>query len=147
MRVVLQRVSQAEVAVDGRVTGRIGPGAVILLGVAKGDAEADVVGLVTKIAGLRIFADADEKINLGPAESGAEFLVVSQFTLYGNCRKGRRPSFDGAAVPEEGRRLYEAFVVQLRAQGFKVETGEFGAMMKVSLINDGPVTLILESGR
>ena len=145
MRAVVQRVKQASVTVEDKVVGRIGPGMLVFLGVAKEDTNTDLEYLARKIAQLRIFEDPEGKMNLDPAEARAEILVVSQFTLLGNCDKGRRPSFDSAAGPEKAEDFYDRFVQQLRAEGFKVETGIFRAMMEVSLVNDGPVTLILES--
>ncbi|MBA3975938.1 MAG: D-tyrosyl-tRNA(Tyr) deacylase [Candidatus Solibacter sp.] len=145
MRAVVQRVSEARVEVDGKVTGSIGPGLMILLGVGTGDGEASADWLVEKIRGLRIFPDSDGKMNLSVEQSGGALLVVSQFTLYGDTRRGRRPSFDGAAPPDEANRLYEYFVQRARALGLKVETGVFQAMMSVHLVNEGPVTLICES--
>jgi D-tyrosyl-tRNA(Tyr) deacylase len=147
MRAVLQRVSEARVEVDGRVAGEIGRGLLVLLGVAHGDTRADGEYLVRKILGLRVFSDDAGKMNRSVADMGGALLVVSQFTLYGDCRKGMRPSFDQAARPELARELYEAFVTLLRAQGTKVETGIFQADMKVSLVNDGPVTIIIDSGK
>ncbi|MFP4472914.1 MAG: D-aminoacyl-tRNA deacylase [Candidatus Omnitrophota bacterium] len=147
MRAVVQRVTEAQVTVGKRVSGKIGRGAVILLGVARDDSPDDAVYLVRKISQLRMFADENGKMNVAAKDVGAGFLVISQFTLYGNCRKGRRPSFDQAAPPEEGERLYALFAEQLRQEGFQVETGEFGAMMDVDLVNNGPVTFILESER
>ena len=144
MRVVLQRVSRAEVRVDGRVTGRIGRGFLLLVGFTHTDGEAALVWMADKIVGLRLFADAEEKMNLALADVGGELLVVSQFTLYGDAVKGRRPSFIDAARPETAIPLYERFVELLRARVERVETGEFGAMMDVDLVNDGPVTLLLE---
>jgi D-tyrosyl-tRNA(Tyr) deacylase len=146
MRVVLQRVTQARVAVAGDITGEIGAGLLALLGVAKNDSEADADFLVEKIVNLRIFADEDQKMNRSLLDSGGALLVVSQFTLYGDCRKGRRPSFDLAAPAEQARSLYEYFVTKAQETGIRVETGVFQASMAVSLINDGPVTLLLESG-
>ncbi|HSV43978.1 MAG TPA: D-aminoacyl-tRNA deacylase [Candidatus Bathyarchaeia archaeon] len=145
MKIVIQRVSQASVSVEGKTVGQINAGALVFLGVAKNDTSDDAKYLVRKAAELRMFADENGKMNVGAKEAGAEFLVISQFTLYGDCKKGRRPSFDDAALPEKGKALYEEFVVLLRAEGFKVETGIFGAMMKVSLVNDGPVTFIVKS--
>ncbi len=145
MRLVIQRVTQASVTVSGEIVGQIGRGMMILLGVAKEDTVADVVFLVQKVADLRIFDDAAGKMNLSIRESGGEFLVVSQFTLLGDCAKGRRPSFDAAADPQKGEALYNEFVNQLRASGHSVATGRFRAMMDVALVNDGPVTLVLES--
>jgi D-tyrosyl-tRNA(Tyr) deacylase len=145
MRVVLQRVSKARVVVGDEVVGEIGPGLLVLLGVAPDDTDADVQKLADKVVDLRIFADEADKMNRSVAEVGGGVLVVSQFTLYGDCRKGRRPSFVGAAGPEIAVPLYEAFVNAVRALGVPVATGRFGAMMQVELVNDGPVTLILDS--
>ena len=145
MRLVIQRVKESEVKVDDARVGAIGRGLLIFLGVAKTDTAEDADYLVKKVAELRIFEDKDGKMNLSAQEAGAQFLVVSQFTLLGDCRKGRRPSFDAAADPQKGEELYEYFVQKLRQSGSKVETGRFRAMMDVSLINDGPVTFILES--
>ncbi len=145
MRACLQRVSRASVTVDGTIIGQIGAGLVVLLGVATDDTESDADYLAEKIAGLRVFEDADGKMNLSLTEQGGAMLVVSQFTLYGDCRKGRRPSFTEAAPPELAEALYERFVTQVRALGIQVETGRFRAMMQVELVNDGPVTLLLES--
>ena len=144
MRVVLQRVSRAEVRVGERVTGRIARGFLLLVGVTHADGEEQAAWMAEKIAGLRLFADAEGKMNLALADVGGALLVVSQFTLYGDAQKGRRPSFIDAARPETAEPLYEKFVALLRAQGLPVETGEFGAMMDVELVNDGPVTLWLE---
>ncbi|MBP7549302.1 MAG: D-tyrosyl-tRNA(Tyr) deacylase [Gemmatimonadaceae bacterium] len=144
MRVLLQRVSRAEVRVDQRVTGRIGAGFCLLVGYTHTDTLAQNSWMADKVAGLRLFTDADGKINLGLAEVGGAVLVVSQFTLYGDAEKGRRPSFVDAARPEVAIPLYEGFVRLLRERGLTVETGEFGAMMEVDLVNDGPVTLWLE---
>lgn len=145
MKAVIQRVLESSVVVDGKTVGEIGQGILVLLGVEKGDAERDAEWLAEKIVGLRIFEDEAGKMNLGLKEIGGEILAVSQFTLAGNCAKGRRPSFDTAAPPDEGKRLYEYFVEQLRKLDIPVETGIFQADMKVSLVNDGPVTFILES--
>lgn len=145
MKAVVQRVSQARVEVDGVVTGQIELGLMVLLGVAQDDGPAAADWLVDKIAGLRIFADVDGKMNLSVEQAGGALLVVSQFTLYGDTRRGRRPSFDAAAPPELARRLYEYFVERARARGLRVETGVFQAMMSVHLVNEGPVTLICES--
>ena len=145
MRAVIQRVTYARVEVDGAVVGEIGPGLLVLLGVAKGDTTADADYLASKIAQLRIISDDAGKMNRSVLEAGGAMLAVSQFTLYGDCRKGRRPSFDGAAAPEDARRLYEYFTEASRAAGLRVETGTFQADMKVSLLNDGPVTMIVES--
>ncbi len=145
MRAVVQRVSQARVLIDQEVVGQIGRGLLVLLGVTHADTPEDARRLADKVIGLRIFGDAEGKMNLGLAEVAGEVLAVSQFTLYGDCRKGRRPSFIEAAPPEIAIPLYEAFVTAVRAQGIKAETGRFGAMMQVELVNDGPVTLIVES--
>lgn len=146
MRVVLQRVSRAEVRIDGEVVGRIGRGLLILLGIARSDTLEDARWLAEKIVGLRIFNDHQGKMNQDLTEVQGSVLVVSQFTLYGDCRKGRRPSFVAAAPPETAIPLYEAFIQCVRALGVPVETGRFGAMMEVELVNDGPVTLILDRG-
>ena len=145
MKVIVQRVKESKVDAAGKTVGKIGSGMLVFLGVAGDDFVADADYLVNKIVNLRIFSDENGKMNLSALDVEAEFLVVSQFTLYGSCEKGRRPSFDKAAPPEKGEELYEYFVKQLRSTGVKVETGEFGAMMDVSLVNDGPVTFILES--
>jgi len=145
MRAVVQRVESARVEVDSKVTGEIGGGLLVLLGVAKTDSEKDADFLVEKILNLRIFADDAGKMNRSLIESGGGLLVVSQFTLYGDCRKGRRPSFDAAAPAEQARALYEYFVNVARGKGIRVETGVFQAHMAVSLVNDGPVTLLVES--
>lgn len=145
MRAVVQRVSRCRVTVDGHVTGEIGTGLLVLLGVSKTDAEPAADYLMEKIIGLRIFEDAEGKMNLSVQEAGGALLVVSQFTLYGDVRRGRRPSFDAAARPEEARRLYEYFVGRVRAAGLRCETGEFQAMMEVELVNSGPVTILLDS--
>lgn len=146
MRAVLQRVSAAQVAVNGGAPRAIGPGLVILLGVRDTDTAADVPKLAEKCAGLRIFADEDGKLNRSAAELGYEALVVSNFTLYGDSKKGRRPGFTHAAGGEQAKSLYELFLQQLGKQGLKgIQHGEFGADMQVTLINDGPVTLILDT--
>ncbi|HBY59601.1 MAG TPA: D-tyrosyl-tRNA(Tyr) deacylase [Solibacterales bacterium] len=145
MRAVVQRVLEAQVEVEGRVTGRIGPGLLVLLGVSKTDNESDAEFLVTKISGLRIFTDDNGKMNRGLTEAGGGLLVVSQFTLYGDTRRGRRPSFDEAAPPERARALYEHFIECARRQGLDPQSGVFQAHMKVSSVNEGPVTLICES--
>lgn len=144
MKALVQRVKNASVTVDGEVVGTIGPGLLILLGVRDTDTETEVKWLADKCANLRIFEDDDGKFNLSAFDTGAEILVVSQFTLYGDCRKGRRPSFVSAARPEVSEPLYESFVAALRELGFTVATGIFGAMMDVSLCNDGPVTIMVE---
>jgi len=145
MKAVVQRVSKARVDVEGRTVGTIGQGILVLLGVEKGDGERDADWLADKIVNLRIFEDDAGKMNLALREVGGALLAVSQFTLAGNCAKGRRPSFDGAAPPAEANRLYEYFVARVRTLGVPVETGVFQAMMAVSLVNDGPVTFVLES--
>ena len=145
MVAVLQRTRSAKVTVGDRVTGEIQNGLVILLGVAMGDAEADADFLADRIAGFRIFNDEDGKMNRSIRDVNGAALVISQFTLAGDWRKGRRPSFTSAAPPEEGERLYEYFCAQLCALEVPVQTGEFGAMMDVSLINDGPVTFVMDS--
>ncbi|HEX2190935.1 MAG TPA: D-aminoacyl-tRNA deacylase [Longimicrobiaceae bacterium] len=144
MRVVLQRVSRARVTVGGRVTGEVGRGLLLLAGFTAGDGEETLRWMADKVLGLRVFADAEGKMNLSVEEAGGSLLVVSQFTLYGDARKGRRPSFVDAAAPAVAVPLYERWVEMLRATGRTVETGEFGAMMEVELVNDGPVTLLLE---
>ena len=145
MRVVIQRVKEAQVKVAGKTVGQIARGVLIFLGVARDDSQSSADYLIKKITELRIFEDVQGKMNVSAQEAGAQFLVVSQFTLYGNCDKGRRPSFDQAADPLLGEGLYNYFVIQLKAAGAKVETGVFRAMMDVSLINDGPVTFIIDS--
>jgi D-tyrosyl-tRNA(Tyr) deacylase len=145
MRAVLQRVTRASVSVDGQVIGQISRGLVVLLGVEQDDTEADAHQLADKTIQLRIFDDADGKMNLGLAEVGGALLVVSQFTLLGDCRKGRRPSFIQAAPPELAERLYETFVAAVGVQGIPVTTGKFRATMRVELVNDGPVTILLDS--
>ena len=146
MKAVFQRVASAEVRSEGRVTGRIGPGAVVLLGVGRTDTEAEAVQLADKVGKLRVFDDAEGKMNLPiAAVPGAKFIVVSQFTLHGNTEKGNRPSYIAAAPPEQAEPLYEKFVACLREQGFTVETGVFRTAMQVELVNDGPVTLLLDT--
>jgi D-tyrosyl-tRNA(Tyr) deacylase len=147
MRAVVQRVSRASVAVEGRVVGEIGPGLLVLLGVAASDANADADYLAEKVAGLRIFEDGNGKMNLSVADVGGAVLAVSQFTLYGDVRRGKRPSFDDAARPERARELYEYFVTQIRQHGLRCETGQFQAIMSVSLVNEGPVTVLLDSSK
>jgi len=145
MRATLQRVTKGRVTIEGRVTGEIGYGLVILLGVGAGDTEAEVDLMANKVANLRIFADGEGKFNLSAVDARAEMLVVSQFTLYADCRKGRRPSFTDAARPEIASPLCDRFVEKLRAMGFKVETGEFQADMLVEIHNAGPVTIWLDT--
>ena len=145
MRAVLQRVRRARVLIEGDAVGAIEGGLLVLLGVAPTDSVDQVRWMADKVVGLRIFADEDGKMNRDVRETGNSILVVSQFTLFGDCKKGRRPSFIGAATPDIAIPLYEAFVVALRAQGVRVETGRFGADMQVELVNDGPVTLILDT--
>lgn len=145
MRALIQRVSAARVEVEGRVAGAIGAGLLVLLGVRRGDAEADAEALVDKVLGLRIFEDTAGKMNLSLLDTGGALLVVSQFTLYGDTRKGRRPSFDLAAPPEEANRLYEHFVAKARERGVETRTGVFRAMMSVTLTNEGPVTFLVET--
>lgn len=147
MRAVVQRVSRARVEVDGRTTGEIGEGMLVLVGVAKTDAEADAAQLAEKIAGLRLFNDDNGKMNRSVEEVGGAVLVVSQFTLHGDCRKGRRPSFDRAAPAAQAQALYEKFLHVLRHRGLKVETGVFQATMEVELVNAGPVTLLVDTDR
>ncbi len=144
MRVLLQRVSEASVTVDGSVVSSIGPGFLLLVGVREGDREEEARWLANKVAGLRVFEDAEDKLNLSIREVGGEVLVVSQFTLYGDARKGRRPSFSHAARPDSAEPLCRRFAEMLREKGLKVGEGVFGAMMQVGLVNDGPVTLWLE---
>ncbi len=144
MRVILQRVNEASVTVDGKVIGAIGNGLLILAGFGKDDTEENIETMTNKILKLRVFSDENDKINLSVTDIGGELLAVSQFTLYWNCRKGTRPSFDGAMEPKRAEELYNIFVENLRQSGLKTETGSFGADMKVSLINDGPVTVELE---
>ena len=145
MRAVVQRVSRAAVRVDGAVVGEIGAGLLVLLGVAADDGNADVDYVADKIAGLRIFEDSAGKMNRSVVEAGGAVLAVSQFTLFGDARRGKRPSFDAAARPERANELYEACIARLRAAGLQVETGKFQASMQVELVNDGPVTILLDS--
>jgi D-tyrosyl-tRNA(Tyr) deacylase len=145
MRAVVQRVSRARVVVDGEVAGEISRGLLVLLGVGQADSESDAEYLADKIAGLRIFEDDEGKMNRAVGECGGVVLAVSQFTLYGDVRRGKRPSFDSAAKPEQARSLYEHFVEKIRAAGLHCETGRFQEMMQVELVNDGPVTILLDS--
>jgi D-tyrosyl-tRNA(Tyr) deacylase len=147
MRAVIQRVSHAVVAVDKATVGEIGRGLLVLLGVGQEDTQADAVYLAEKTVGLRIFEDDDEKMNWAVTDIGGAVLVVSQFTLYGDVRRGKRPSFDGAAPPHKARELYEYFVERIRHAGLQCETGRFQEMMQVELINDGPVTILLDSAK
>ncbi len=147
MRVVIQRVLRAEVSVDDKTVGKIGNGILVLLGISGDDTEKEAVYILEKMVNLRIFEDAEGKMNLSLLDIKGELLVVSQFTLYGDARKGRRPSFTQAAVPEKANSLYEFFVARARKQIAKVETGQFQAMMKVESINDGPVTILLDSAK
>jgi D-tyrosyl-tRNA(Tyr) deacylase len=145
MRAVVQRVSGAKVTVNGWIAGEIGLGLLVLLGVGRDDSESDVNYMAEKIAGLRIFEDADGKMNRSVLDVGGSVLVVSQFTLYGDVRRGKRPSFDDAAPPEAARQLYELFAEHIRAAGLRCETGRFQEMMQVELVNEGPVTILLDS--
>lgn len=147
MRAVIQRVKRARVTVEGSVVGNIGPGIVVLLGVGKDDNDSDINYMVEKIPNLRIFEDEQGKMNKSLIETGGEILLVSQFTLYGDCRKGRRPGFTDAAGPEKGNAFYQQVVKELKAKGIRVETGVFQAEMLVEIINDGPVTILLDSAR
>jgi D-tyrosyl-tRNA(Tyr) deacylase len=152
MRAVVQRVSRAKVTISDRtntdwISGEIGLGLLVLLGVGHEDTEADATYLAEKIAGLRIFEDHDGKMNRNVQDAGGSVLVVSQFTLYGDVRRGKRPSFDAAAPPEHARRLYEFFVQRIQVAGLRCETGRFQEMMQVELVNDGPVTILLDSGK
>ncbi len=144
MRIVLQRVSKASVTVDGGVVGEIGPGLLLLVGVKGNENAEELEWLANKCINLRIFADEEEKMNLSLLDVGGEILAISQFTLYGDCRKGRRPSFVEAAPSEQANGIFETFLGILRRTGVKVETGIFGEMMEIHLVNDGPVTLVLE---
>jgi D-tyrosyl-tRNA(Tyr) deacylase len=147
MRAVVQRVSRASVTVAGSISGEIGLGLLVLLGVGRDDSEADVNYLAEKIIGLRIFEDEDGKMNRNVQDAGGSVLAVSQFTLYGDVRRGKRPSFDAAAAPDHARRLYELFVERVRAAGLRCDTGRFQEMMQVELVNEGPVTILLDSGK
>lgn len=145
MRAVVQRVKEARVTVDGEVVGRIGRGLLVLLGVGVGDGDAEAEAMAEKVANLRIFADEKGQMNLSVLDVAGEALVVSQFTLFGDARRGRRPSYIDAAPPEEANRLYQRFVSEARRLGLRVETGVFRAMMDVALVNEGPVTILLDS--
>jgi D-aminoacyl-tRNA deacylase len=145
VKIVLQRVKKAHVEVEGKITGGIKRGFCLLVGIEKGDTERDAISLADKISGLRVFSDLDGKMNLSIQETGGEILAVSQFTLAGSVKKGRRPSFDRAEKPDQAEKLFQFFVAQLRKRNIHTETGIFGAMMDVYLINDGPVTFILSS--
>jgi D-tyrosyl-tRNA(Tyr) deacylase len=147
MRAVVQRVSRAKVTVNDWTSGEIGLGLLVLLGVAHQDTEADAAYLAEKIAGLRIFEDEDGKMNRSVQDVGGSILAVSQFTLYGDVRRGKRPSFDAAAPPDHARRLYEFFVEQIQGKGLRCETGRFQEMMQVELVNEGPVTILLDSAK
>jgi D-tyrosyl-tRNA(Tyr) deacylase len=147
MRAVVQRVSRALVTVNGEVAGEIGLGLAVLLGVGREDAEADAIYLAEKIAGLRVFEDDQGKMNRSVQDVSGSVLAVSQFTLYGDVRRGKRPSFDEAAPPDKARLLYEFFVERIRAAGLRCETGRFQALMKVELVNEGPVTILLDSAK
>ena len=145
MRSVIQRVSYATVKVDGEIIGEIRKGLLVLLGVCDEDTEKDLIYMVDKITGLRIFEDEEKKMNLSVEDIGGELLVVSQFTLFGDCRKGKRPSFSSAGKPDYANEMYEKFIKLLKEKNLKVESGRFGADMKVELLNDGPVTLLIDS--
>lgn len=147
MRAVVQRVSRARVSVDGQTSGEIGLGLLVLLGVGVGDARTDADYLAEKTIGLRIFEDNDGKMNLSVAEVGGALLVVSQFTLFGDARRGKRPSFEAAAPPAQARELYEYFVERVRGAGLRCETGRFQETMRVELVNEGPVTILLDSAK
>jgi D-tyrosyl-tRNA(Tyr) deacylase len=147
MRAVVQRVSRAQVTVNGETTGEIGVGLLVLLGVGQADTEADAAYLAEKISGLRVFEDEQGKMNRSVQEAGGSVLAVSQFTLYGDVRRGKRPSFDAAAPPDKARQLYELFVERIRTAGLRCETGRFQEMMKVELVNEGPVTILLDSAQ
>ena len=147
MRAVVQRVSRAQVVIDGEIAGQIGLGLLILLGVGRDDTEVDANYLAEKIAGLRVFEDDSGKMNRSVQDVGGSVLAVSQFTLYGDVRRGKRPSFDRASPPEKARQLYESFVARIRSTGLRCETGRFQERMKVELVNEGPVTILLDSAR
>ncbi len=147
MRAVIQRVSRAKVTVNGEITGEIGLGLLVLLGVGQTDTESDAIYLAEKVSGLRVFEDDQGKMNRSVQDIGGSVLAVSQFTLYGDVRRGKRPSFDPAAAPEKARVLYQVFVEQIRAAGLRCETGRFREMMKVESVNEGPVTILLDSSK
>jgi D-tyrosyl-tRNA(Tyr) deacylase len=147
MRAVVQRVSRAKVTVNGEIAGEIGLGLLVLLGVGRDDTEADAIYLSEKLAGLRVFEDAQGKMNRSLQDAGGSVLAVSQFTLYGDVRRGKRPSFEAAAPPEKARQLYEFFVEGIRAAGLRCETGRFQEIMQVELVNEGPVTILLDSAK
>jgi len=147
MRAVIQRVRRCRVTVESCTTSEIGSGLLVLLGVGKSDTEAAADYLVEKVLGLRIFEDDTEKMNLSVQDKKGEVLIISEFTLYGDTRRGKRPSFDAAARPEEARRLYEYFVEKIRATGLRCETGQFQAVMEIELVNSGPVTILLDSDK
>jgi D-aminoacyl-tRNA deacylase len=147
MRAVVQRISRAKVTVENEIVGQVGKGFLVLLGVSQDDTQDDVIFMAQKIAELRVFRDEEGKMNLSLQDVGGQMLVVSQFTLYGDCRKGRRPSFVRAAPPEKADELYQSFVAEVRGQGIHVETGQFQADMDVELVNEGPVTLLIESNK
>jgi D-tyrosyl-tRNA(Tyr) deacylase len=147
MRAIVQRVSRAQVTVKGEITGQIGLGLLLLLGVGRDDSETDATYLAEKVCGLRVFEDGQGKMNRSVRDAGGSVLAVSQFTLYGDVRRGKRPSFDAAAPPEKARQLYEFLVDQIRAAGLRCETGRFQETMKVELVNEGPVTILLDSGK
>jgi D-tyrosyl-tRNA(Tyr) deacylase len=146
LRFLIQRVARASVRIEGYPEASIGPGILVLIGIAKGDREANAEYLADKLVNLRIFPDAEGKMNLSALDTGASLLLISQFTLYGDCRKGRRPSFDSAAPPAEALKLYDYTVEKVKEKGLEVRTGVFQAHMEVELINDGPITLLLENG-
>jgi D-aminoacyl-tRNA deacylase len=147
VRVVVQRVSEAGISIEGEAVAAIGPGLLVLVGIGRGDVAADIALLANKVLHLRIFSDAEGQMNRAVGDAAGEILVVSQFTLFGDCRKGRRPSYAAAALPVDAQPLYEEFVARLRTSGLVVREGVFGAMMQVRLVNDGPVTLLLDSRR
>ena len=147
MRAIIQRVTEASVSVDGNIAGSIGPGMVVLLGIEKDDSEKDVAYIAEKISGLRIFEDSSGRMNLSIEDTGGEILAISQFTLYGDTRKGRRPSYTRAAGGDLAKRFYELFIVKLTERGIPVKTGVFGARMDVHIVNCGPVTLLIDSSK